>query len=75
MICEIKYFDQLPKGIVLARSVNDKIQAFQSLEPRYKNYTVEKALITTEDKEDSWSMREFFDHVISYDEIFAKEKK
>ena len=75
MICEIKYFDQLPKGIVLARSVNDKIQAFQSLEPRYKNYTVEKALITTEDKEDSWSMREFFDYVISYDEIFANEKR
>ena len=70
IVCEIKYFDdKVP--LKVKRDIENKISLFISHNPRYKNYTFEKALITTEGVHQSLKDREFFDYIIT---ILPKKK-
>jgi len=43
---------------------------FKEYNKKYKNYTFEKALITTEGLNKVQSARDYFDYVITYDDLF-----
>ncbi len=65
----MKYFDgKVP--LKIKKHVEDKIALFINHNPKYKNYTFEKALITTEGPQESLKDREFFDYIITFDDIF-----
>jgi hypothetical protein len=69
IVCEIKYFDgKVP--LKTKKDVEDKIALFIDHNPKYKNYTFEKALITTEGTQEPLKDREFFDYIITFDDIF-----
>ncbi len=52
------------------KDVVKKIELFVKYNNQYKNYTFEKALITTEGAKEALAKREFFDHIITFDDIF-----
>ena len=69
IVCEMKYFDgKVP--LKINKDVEDKIALFINHNPKYKNYTFEKALITTEGTQEFLKDREFFDYIITFDDIF-----
>jgi hypothetical protein len=69
LICEIKYADS-PVGGTAANEVARKLRLFQQAYPRCRNYTFETVLITTEGEQEALRQREFFDHVVTFKEIF-----
>jgi AAA+ ATPase superfamily predicted ATPase len=69
IICEIKYYDE-EVGSSVERQVAKKIELFRKYNIKYKNYTFEKVLITTEGKKEVLAKREFFDYIITFDDIF-----
>ncbi len=56
--------------IKIKREVDIKTALFISHNKKYKNYTFEKVLLTTERVQKSLKNREFFDYIISLDDIF-----
>ncbi len=69
IICEMKYYDgKVP--LKTKRDLDNKTVLFIQHNPKYKNYTFEKALITTEGTQKSLKEREVFDYVITFDDIF-----
>ncbi|KPA11651.1 ATPase domain protein, prokaryote domain protein [Candidatus Magnetomorum sp. HK-1] len=69
IICEIKYLDAEVSGNV-ALEIRKKLNIFQEQNPKYKNYTFETALITTEGIKKNSSIENYFDHIITFDDIF-----
>jgi len=69
IICEIKYYDEEVKSSA-EKEVAQKIELFKKYNAGYKNYTFEKTLITTEGAKEAIVKREFFDYIISFDDIF-----
>ncbi len=69
IICEIKYYDGEVKSNV-EREVAKKIELFKKYNVKYKNYTFEKTLITTEGAKEALIKKEFFDYIITFDDIF-----
>lgn len=69
VICEIKYYDGLV-GNSVCDQVKKKIELFRQSMPRYKNYTFEAVLITTEGVRDKKTIELTFDRVITLDDIF-----
>ena len=68
IICEIKYL----LGAVntsIATELQRKVSLFLSSQPKFKNYGVEYALIVA-DRPEGNSLNEFFDHIITLEEIF-----
>ncbi len=59
-----------PVGTSAANEVQRKVNLFQIGCPKYKNYTIETVLITTEGEKNALHQREFFDHVITFEDIF-----
>jgi hypothetical protein len=71
IVCEIKYHDVNIRSN-LEKEITQKIELFREYNEKYKNYTFEKALITTEGLNEAQSRRDFFDYVITYDHLFDK---
>lgn len=69
IIAEIKYGDSFDKRDVIYET-EKKINLFKAHNPRYKNYTFEKALITTEEVVKDKRLKEFFDYLIDYNSLF-----
>ncbi|MCK5155152.1 MAG: hypothetical protein KAQ69_01890 [Spirochaetales bacterium] len=69
LICENKYADA-PVGTTAANEVQRKVNLFQISCPKYRNYTFETVLITTEGEKNALHHRDFFDHVITFEDIF-----
>ncbi|MFH1654342.1 MAG: ATP-binding protein [Pseudomonadota bacterium] len=69
IICEIKFYDGLVDNRV-CEEVKRKIELFQLSMQRYKNYTYEAVLITTEGVRDSATIQATFDHIITFEDIF-----
>jgi hypothetical protein len=69
IICEIKYLDA-EITVSAGREIRRKLNIFQEQHPKYKNYTFETALITTEKPVQKDSINEYFDHIITFDDIF-----
>ena len=68
VICEIKYLmDEAPAKI--AQKLAQKISLFKETFPKYKNHTIETALITTE----GTTQIDLYDHVITFDHLFDKK--
>ena len=70
VICEIKYFNGLV-GNSVCKSIQEKIRLFQESQPKYKNYTYEAILITTEGVKDRAIIETVFDRVVTFDDIFS----
>jgi hypothetical protein len=68
IVCEIKYYDSNVRSNV-EKEITQKIELFREHNKKFNNYTFEKALITTEGVQ---SNRDFFDYVITYDDLFDK---
>ncbi|MCP4134023.1 MAG: AAA family ATPase [bacterium] len=68
VICEIKYFDA-PVPNEAARDAVRKLNIFIEQNPKYKNYTFETALITTEGAKNNALFMERFDYIITFDDI------
>lgn len=68
VICEIKYLlEQTPAQV--AQKLAQKVNFFKDTLPKYKNYTIETALITTEGTNNS----DLYDHVVTFDDLFKRE--
>ena len=68
IICECKYYnDYVSKNVV--KEVVKKQSLFMSANPKYKNYTYESLLITTEGLSPDDEQYELFDHVITFDDF------
>jgi hypothetical protein len=68
VLCEIKYHGTNVRSTVV-KEINQKIELFKEYNKKYKNYTFEKALITTEGLNKVQSARDDFDYVITYDDL------
>ncbi len=73
IICEIKHLNQLLNVKKIYRDVLQKQERFKEAARKYKNYTYEFALITTEGDPQLQIASEYFDHVISYKQIFDRK--
>jgi hypothetical protein len=71
LICEIKYADS-PVGTTAAKEVERKLKLFQEANSKCRNFTFETVLITTEGEQEALRQREFFDHVVTFKEIFEE---
>ncbi len=72
LICEIKYTDALV-GAIVADEVQQKVNLFRQAYPKCRNYTFETVLITTEGDKTALRHKEFFDHVITFNDIFDRK--
>jgi len=72
LICEIKYTDS-HVGTDVADEVARKVSLFQEAYPKCRNYTFETVLITTEGEHDALQHRGFFDHVVTFDDLFDEK--
>ncbi|MFC1586040.1 ATP-binding protein [Fibrobacterota bacterium] len=74
LICEIKHYYQPADAGKIYRETARKRDLFFLTSNKYRNYTCELVLITTEGlkSRDKENQREYFDHVITYDEIFNR---
>jgi AAA+ ATPase superfamily predicted ATPase len=70
VICEMKYLGMAIDAGTVYRSLERKKDLVVATSPRYKNYTFEYALITTEGVKNLDSQNEYFDHIITFDQIF-----
>ena len=66
IICEIKYYDGIV-GAKVKNDVNKKLEKFKELRPKYKNYSYETALITTEGT--TPTLKDYFDYIITFDQL------
>ena len=72
LICEIKHADARV-GTDAAEAAAARLKLFQEAYPQCRNYTFETVLITTEGQRDALAHRSFFDHVITFDDIFDEK--
>lgn len=66
VLCEIKYYDGLV-GSQIKAAVNEKLEKIRYLNPKYKNYTLETALITTEGAVSA--LHDYFDYIITLEDF------
>ena len=70
ILCEIKYIDA-EISVNAGHEIRKKLNIFQEQNPKYKNYTFETTLITTEKLiSNKSSINDYFDHIITFDDIF-----
>lgn len=72
VICEIKYCDGLVDNRV-CEDIRQKIELFRSSMQKYKNYTYEAVLITTEGVRNPTTIEGTFDRVITFEDIFDEK--
>jgi hypothetical protein len=70
ILCEIKYNNDAPVNRKVIKEVQEKLDRFVANNPKYRRYTFETALITTEPVSEKLAAEGFFTYLIAGEELF-----
>jgi len=70
IVCEIKYNNDAPVNRKVIKEVQEKLDRFIANNPKYRRYTLETALITTEPVSEKLAAEGFFTYLIVGEELF-----
>jgi hypothetical protein len=75
IFCEIKYNNDAPLSRTVIHETQEKLDSFLKNNPKYRRYTLETALVTTEPVSGSLAEKSYFTYLIDAEQLLAQAQR